>query len=105
MNAGLRACAYENFIHINTTGNSQCYTFIHAVALKIPGHNEQCTVLQVRRVLSGDWLDSEVYKYITFKHLLVHGMFSADPFTLHDLTLTTECFQVVWHYDSNFVLL
>ena len=33
---------------------------IQFFSLKIPGYNESCTVLQVQRVLAGDWLDSEV---------------------------------------------
>ena len=31
-----------------------------AVILKIPGHNEKCSSIQIERVLSGAWLDSEV---------------------------------------------
>ena len=31
-----------------------------AVILKIPGHNEKCSGIQIERVLSGAWLDSEV---------------------------------------------
>lgn len=49
--------------HASTSYDQQPAKDQASVIVKIPGYNESCTVLQVQRVLAGDWLDSELISF------------------------------------------
>ena len=54
-------------------------TFIAADNLAvIPGHNEKCSSIQIERVLSGAWLDSEVI--VTLKKRSINLACNIMPF-------------------------